>query len=98
LQGRCGECFSDPKSRPREYHLHEQKVDSRKAREIIRDARKHCGLKKKALKDWVRDSWDEVEKMIGKKNPQIIRVAEQLEQKGQLDDEEIKTTIRDRDR
>lgn len=93
--GPAWETHSDPKFRTRSFHLRAQKVDCLKARELIRRARRECGLRGAALADWLEESWEDAAGMIESEIDAILAVAEALDQLKTLDDAAIRVLIQD---
>lgn len=93
LAGPVWEVFSDPMLRPASYHLAMQKVDRAKAKQIVREVRKHCGLRRSNLKVWERHAWDEASRLVIQENHNIILVAEELEKSGKIEDSGIRALM-----
>ena len=93
--GPAWETHSDPKLRPRAFHLQAQKTDCIKAKQIIRCARAKCGLKGVALATWLEAAWQEADRIIETEFAAILAVAEALDERKSLDDEIIRGLVRD---
>jgi hypothetical protein len=93
--GPTWETHSDPKFRPRSFHLRAQKADCIKAKQVIRCARVKCGLKGAALVTWLEEAWQDAEKIVETEFDAILAVAEGLDEHKTLDDATIRRLMRD---